>query len=50
MLFAGNNEPDFPFEVAPQQLEPLKRNGFYFVDWGGIEINLSSYNVAENDN
>lgn len=50
MLFAGNNYPDFPFEVVPQQLKPLERNGFYVVDWGGIEINLSSYNVAENHN
>lgn len=50
MLFAGNNGPFFPFEVVPQQLEPLKRSGFYFVDWGGIEINLSSYHVAENNN
>jgi hypothetical protein len=50
MLFAGNNHPDFPFEVVPQQLKPLERNGFYLVDWGGIEINLSSYNGAENHN
>ena len=43
MLFAGNNQPDFPFEVSPQILKPLERNGFYIVDWGGIEIDLSNY-------
>ncbi len=50
MLFAGNNQLDFPFEVVPQQLNPLERNGFYFVDWGGIEINLSNYYVSEKTN
>lgn len=50
MLFAGNTEPEFPFEVVKQQLKPLERNGFYFVDWGGIEIDLSSFDVAENNN
>lgn len=47
MLFAGNNEQNFQFEVVPQQLEPMKRNGFYFVDWGGIEITLTNYYVTE---
>jgi hypothetical protein len=50
MLFAGNTEPEFPFEVVPQPLKPLERNGFYFVDWGGIEMDLSNYYVTEKTN
>lgn len=39
MLFMGNETNDFPYFASPQKLKPLERNGFYMVDWGGIELN-----------
>jgi hypothetical protein len=38
MLFIENETNEFPFEVLPQNLKPLERNGFYMVDWGGIQL------------
>lgn len=38
MLFMENETNEFPFEVLPQNPKPLERNGFYMVDWGGIQL------------
>jgi hypothetical protein len=38
MLFMENETNDFQLEVLPQNLKPLERNGFYMVDWGGIQL------------
>lgn len=50
MLFNGKNQPDFPFKIIPQQLKPMERKGFYFVDWGGTEVNLSNSYMSEKTN
>jgi len=38
MLFMENETSDFQLGVLPQNLKPLERNGFYMVDWGGIQL------------
>jgi hypothetical protein len=38
MLFMGNETNEFPYSARQQKLKPLERNGFYMVDWGGIEL------------
>jgi hypothetical protein len=38
MLFMESETNNFPYITTPQQLKPFKRNGFYMVDWGGIEL------------
>ncbi len=38
MLFMENETNEFPYFALPQKLKPLERNGFYMVDWGGIEL------------
>lgn len=44
MLFMENETNEFSFKVLPQNLKPLERNGFYMVDWGGIELTKIVYN------
>jgi hypothetical protein len=38
MLFMENETNEFPYFTLPQKLKPLERNGFYMVDWGGIQL------------
>ena len=46
MLFMENETNEFPFEVLPQNPKPLERNGFYMIDWGGIQ--LGNFNKSIN--
>ncbi len=42
MLFMENETNEFPYFANPQKLKPLERNGFYMVDWGGIQLKNST--------
>lgn len=41
MLFMENETNNFHYKVMPQSLKSLERNGFYLVDWGGIQLKNS---------